>query len=68
MLATVQRWGSFLSELNRKALRAWAERALLFSDRHGGDTVQKGEAQSGARGQAVIGLLAQVAVETLSVL
>jgi hypothetical protein len=68
MLATVQRWGSFLSELNRKALRAWAERALLFSDRHSGDTVQKGEAQSGARGQAVIGLLAQVAVETLSVL
>jgi hypothetical protein len=67
VLATVQRWGSFLSDLNRKALRAWAEQALLFSHRHGGNTVLSGEAQASARSQTAIEL-AHVAEATLSVL
>merc|ERR1719498_47372 len=67
VLATVQRWGSFLSEPNRKMLRAWAERAIMFSNRHGADMVKSCEAHAGGRDPAVVGL-AQVAEEILSAL
>ena len=76
VLATVQRWGTFLSELNREALKAWAERAVVFSQRlctndgnassHGNIT-QPLDEQALVRRRALEGL-AQVAEETLSAL
>merc|ERR1711939_761901 len=36
VLATLQRWGCFLSDLNREAVKVWAKRAVSFSRRQRG--------------------------------
>jgi hypothetical protein len=74
VLATVQRWGAYLSALNREALQAWAERAVVFSRRLGtadGVASSRGnpvvDEQAVVRRRAFIGL-AQVAEAILSAL
>lgn len=73
VLATVQRWGAFLSDLNRDSLRAWATRAISFSHRQcdsldGDAAVQELAQDQAAARRRTINELAQVAEATLAAL